>query len=305
MLPLQRFSGFLYSCIALASFGLAGAGCAGGTTSPLGAMAQGGSGGAVGESGSGGGAGVASGMGGGGAEEEPLMPLPEVARIMAIGDSVTRATCWRARLWEQMNQGLPGRFDFVGTLQSDNGCMPTAYDRDNQGYSSSLITEIATGVTTARTCDPACPAMTDLATAFSTATPDIALVHFGTNDVWNARSPTDILNGYSAVVDALRAANPDVRVLVAQIIPMNVTAATCMGCTCAGCPTAIPTLNTQIESWATGKATVRSPIIVVDQYTGFDTAADTRDGVHPNEAGSQKMADAWFGALEPLFATAP
>lgn len=246
------------------------------------------------------------GSGGSGGEAEPLMPLPDVARIMAIGDSVTRATCWRARLWEQLNASLAGRFDLVGTLQSDNGCMPAAYDRDNQGYSSSLITEIVANITTRQGCDPSpCPTMSQVAEAFMTATPDIALVHFGTNDVWNSRAPTAILDGYSALVDALRAANPDVRVLIAQIIPMNVTAATCAGCACAGCPAGVQALNTQIETWATGKATVRSPIEVVDQWTGFDTAADTRDGVHPNETGSQKMADVWFEALQPHFAANP
>jgi lysophospholipase L1-like esterase len=258
----------------------------------------GGSGGSTSQATNGGSGGAAN----GGAGEE-LAPLPSVARIMAIGDSVTRATCWRARLWEQLNQSFAGRFDFVGTLSSDSGCMPSGYDRDNQGYSSSLITEIVGGITTARTCDPnPCPALADLQAAFAVATPDLVLLHFGTNDVWNSRAPADITSGYSAVVDALRAVNPDVRVLAAQIIPMNVTATTCMGCSCAGCPTGIQTLNTQIVAWAAGKATPRSPIYVVDQWTGFDTAVDTNDGVHPNAAGSQKMAGAWFEALEPLFA---
>jgi lysophospholipase L1-like esterase len=35
----------------------------------------------------------------------------------------------------------------------------------------------------------------------------------------------------------------------------------------------------------------------VDQYTGFDATADTRDGVHPNTQGSQKMASKWAAAL--------
>ena len=263
------------------------------------ALANGGSDGSlVGNAGSEGGAGggeAEAGAGGGGGESGVL-------RLMALGDSVTRATCWRALLWEKLNQSFTSRFDFVGMLGSADSCSPAGYDRDNQAYSSSLITEIVAGITTARTCDPnPCPAMTDLQAAFAAATPDIALIHFGTNDVWNGRAAADILNGYSAVVDALRAANPTVNVLVAQIIPMNVTAATCPGCTCAGCPTAIPALNTEIVTWAEGKSTAESPIIVVDQYTGFDVATDTGDGVHPNLAGSQKMADAWYEALEPLF----
>jgi hypothetical protein len=49
-------------------------------------------------------------------------------------------------------------------------------------------------------------------------------------------------------------------------------------------------------------STTASPVVVVDQWTGFSATSDTKDGVHPNDStGSQKMADAWFAALEPLF----
>jgi cellulase/cellobiase CelA1 len=56
-------------------------------------------------------------------------------------------------------------------------------------------------------------------------------------------------------------------------------------------------LNNAIPGWATGKTTAQSPITVVDQWTGFNTATDTYDGVHPNDAGNQKMSDRWYPAL--------
>jgi lysophospholipase L1-like esterase len=230
------------------------------------------------------------------------MPADGVLRIMAVGDSITRATCWRARLWDELNTSFAGRFDMVGTLSSDSGCSPANYDRDNQGYSSSLITEIVAGITTARTCDPACPTLADLSQAFVSARPDVLLMHFGTNDVWNGRAAAAIQDGYSQVVDAVRAANPRVIVLVAQIIPMNPQPTTaCPGCVCASCGTAVPALDQQIVGWAAGKSTAESPIVVVDQLTGYDATADNVDGVHPNAQGSQKMADRWFQALSPLF----
>ena len=81
---------------------------------------------------------------------EPSEPAPlgklttsdGVIRIMPIGDSTTRATCWRAGLWQRLNASFAGRFDFVGTIPKDNGCAPAGYDLDNQAYSSSLVTEI-------------------------------------------------------------------------------------------------------------------------------------------------------------------
>lgn len=221
---------------------------------------------------------------------------------MALGDSITRATCWRAALWQELEQAQPSRFDLVGTLSSDNGCAPSGYDRDNQGYSSSLVTEIVAGITNARTCDPApCPALSDVEAAFQAQKPDVVLMHFGTNDVWNAKPTEDIVNAYTSVVDALRRANPKVVILVAQILPMNVTDLTCSGCTCAGCATGVPALNARITSWAAEHDTSDSPIRVVDQYTGYDPVADNRDGVHPNTDGSAKMAQRWFDALSPLF----
>ncbi|MFL5307977.1 MAG: SGNH/GDSL hydrolase family protein, partial [Polyangia bacterium] len=218
-------------------------------------------------------------------------------RIMAIGDSVTRATCWRDFLWQQLQPSYAGKVDFVGTLQADYGCGVTGFDSDNQGYSSSLVTEVAANVTNARTCDPYCPNMSNLQTAFASAKPQVVLMHWGTNDVWNGKSSASITSAYATVIDALRTANPAVVVLLAQIIPMNVTGATCSGCSCASCSTAIPALNTAITTFAAGKTTTQSPVIVVDQYTGFDATADTRDGVHPNTQGSQKMAAKWYAAL--------
>ncbi len=217
---------------------------------------------------------------------------------MAIGDSITRATCWRDFLWQQLQTNNAGHIDFVGTLQADyTGCGVSGFDPDNQGYSSSLITEVVAGVTSARTCDPFCPALSDLQAAFAATKPQVVLMHWGTNDVWNAKSTASITAAYGTVIDALRAANPAVTVLLAQIIPMNVTSATCSGCSCAGCATGVPALNTAITSFAAGKTTAASPVIAVDQYSGFDATMDTRDGVHPNTQGSQKMASRWYAAL--------
>jgi hypothetical protein len=64
-------------------------------------------------------------------------------------------------------------------------------------------------------------------------------------------------------------------------------------------------LNAAIPSWAAGKTTAQSPIVVVDQWTGFSTAADTADGVHPNDSGIRKIADRWFPALTARLTNTP
>ena len=46
----------------------------------------------------------------------------------------------------------------------------------------------------------------------------------------------------------------------------------------------------RLAALAAEKTTATSSVIVVDQYTGFDPAADTYDGAHPNLVGEEKMA---------------
>jgi lysophospholipase L1-like esterase len=153
-------------------------------------------------------------------------------------------------------------------------------DRDCEGHGGYLVTDLVSGGK--RASEPAA--------WFATGKAEVALMHFGTNDVWNNVAPGPILNAYSTLVDGLRSVTPNVVVFVAQIIPMNPSG-------CAECANRVIQLNSQIPAWAAGESTSSSPIYVVDQWTGFDTATDTGDGVHPNLAGSQKMANKWSAAL--------
>jgi lysophospholipase L1-like esterase len=88
----------------------------------------------------------------------------------------------------------------------------------------------------------------------------------------------------------MRAGNPRMKVLVAQILPMTPSS-------CPECAQRVVDLNAAIPAWAVGKSTAASPVTVVDQWTGFGTATDTGDGVHPNDSGNQKIAARWFPAL--------
>jgi len=228
-------------------------------------------------------------------------------KIVAIGDSTTQSTCWRALLWQTLNGKHAGGFDFVGSHRSDAGCSPSNYDQDNEAYGSSLLSEAVSGLfANNRMCTPLapsgpCPKLNDFITAFQSYKPDVALIHYGTNDVWNSIATSSIMAGFDDLVNGLRAANAGVKIFVAQIIPMNVTDAECGGCGCSACTSNIAALNSAIATWAPMHSTAGSPIGVVDQNTGFDAVADTRDGVHPNDSGSQKMAAKWDAALEPLF----
>lgn len=204
-------------------------------------------------------------------------------RIMPLGDSITGSPgCWRALLWNDLQSAGFTGIDFVGTLPPQGCGIP--YDGDNEGHGGILATDIANQ---------------NLLPGWLAAThPDIVLMHLGTNDVWAARSPDAILAAFSTLVDQMRAQNPNMQILVAQILPMNPG-------NCTACGDRVIALDAAIPSWAAGKTTAQSPIVVVDQWTGFSTATDTMDGVHPGDSGNRKIADRWLPALTARLTSAP
>ena len=205
-------------------------------------------------------------------------------RIMPLGDSITGSPgCWRALLWNRLQDTGHTNIDFVGTL-GPQGC-GVAYDGDNEGHGGALVTNVAD--------------QNQLPGWLAATRPDIVMMHFGTNDVWSNRPTATILAAYSKLVDQMRASNPAMKILVAQIIPMAPT-------TCAECGQRVVALNTRSpagrrrrpprsrRSWWSTSGRASAP------------RADTYDGVHPNASGDQKMADRWYPALAAvLTASAP
>ncbi|MEV5553358.1 cellulose binding domain-containing protein [Nonomuraea wenchangensis] len=196
-------------------------------------------------------------------------------RIMPLGDSITGSPgCWRALLWNKLQSTGYTDIDFVGTLPPQ-GC-GVAHDGDNEGHGGYLATNVANQ---------------NLLPGWLSATrPDVVMMHFGTNDVWSNIPPATILGALTTLVNQMRASNPAMKILVAKIIPMNPSS-------CAECGQRTVNFNNAIPAWASSTSTAQSPITVVDQWTGFNTASDTYDGVHPNAAGDQKMSDKWYPAL--------
>ncbi|WP_108723796.1 SGNH/GDSL hydrolase family protein [Cellulomonas timonensis] len=197
-------------------------------------------------------------------------------RVMALGDSITGSPgCWRALLWQKLQQNGHTNVDMVGTLPAQ-GC-GVAYDGDNEGHGGFLVTNVAD--------------QNQLVGWLAASTPDVVMMHFGTNDVWSNRPTDQILAAYTKLVDQMRASNPNMKILVAKIIPVAPS-------TCAECPARTVALNNAIPGWAASKTTSASPITVVDQWTGWVPATDTYDGVHPSDpAGITKMANVWYPAL--------
>ncbi|HEU5133597.1 MAG TPA: GDSL-type esterase/lipase family protein [Steroidobacteraceae bacterium] len=195
-------------------------------------------------------------------------------RIMPLGDSITAGPgCWRAYLWNQLQTAGYSNIDFVGGVNNGDGC-GLAHDTDHEGHSGFSITGIAD--------------QNQLPPWLTAARPDIIVVHLGTNDMWGGHIPlANKITALTKLIGQMRANNPNVKIVMAQIIPMNAA-----GCTT--CMSDVVAFNNAIVPLAASLNSAQSPIFIVDQWTGFNVVTDTFDQVHPVTSGFIKMANKFF-----------
>jgi lysophospholipase L1-like esterase len=188
-------------------------------------------------------------------------------------------------LWNAIYAAGFSAVDFVGNRPYN---FNDAFDLDNNGYGGYIVRDVLNPVGTGTKWTSSGNLYNgdagDLVDWMTGQKPDIALIHMGTND-GSSGDVAGVLNAYTAIVTAVRARNPNVRIFVAQIIPAS------------GNPSWSSTLNASIPSWASANTTTASPITVVDQWTGFDASTMTVDGTHPNATGQAHMATAWMSAI--------
>lgn len=190
--------------------------------------------------------------------------------------SNTTQECWRAKLWQRLTRaGLPN-IDFVGSVTSSNDCGIPAADRNHEGHPGALAIEYVD-----KNWVPG---------YMSAARPDVVMMHLGTNDVIQRKKTEDVVKAYTKMVEQMRGVNANVHVLVAQLLPID-------NDRFPGANDGIIALNRAFAAWAPTVSTRRSPVVLVDQYTGFDVKKDTTDGEHPNDSGNVKISDRFFPAV--------
>jgi len=213
-----------------------------------------------------------------------LMTLPKSIRIMPIGNSITQASSttysYRYALWKKLiDAEIP--FDFVGSQSTNDGGNPEfppykgrEFDTDNEGHWGKRADEILAG----------------LPDWLLASKPDMVLIHAGTNDMLQFQSVSSTKEELRDMIEAVRAVNPNAIVLLATLIPNTSVDMSAMA--------------TAINALATEENTSSSPVILVDQYTGFDEDDDTYDGIHPALQGEEKMAAKWLDAIVSSFSVA-
>lgn len=198
-----------------------------------------------------------------------------IVKIMPLGDSITESTkgqnSYRYYLWHLiMDRGY--HVDFVGSRHGVGNGPPANpdFDMDHEGHAGWKADEI----------------LGEIQAWATAASPDVVLLHIGTNDVCKKESVDSTVTDIAGIIDTLRTVNPRIQVLMAQLINSS------------NCPPAA--LNARLPALVADKDRPESPIVLVDEYTGFDPPTMTYDGTHPNAEGDSRMAERWFEKLAPM-----
>ena len=201
--------------------------------------------------------------------ESNLSPV----KILALGDSITQGgegyPSYRRNLWFLL-QDAGYSVDFVGSQKSFEGRVSSDledFDLDHEGHWAWELGEIDSR----------------LEDWLEDYTADIVLLHGGTNDFDRGQSNDSTILELDSIVDKLRNDNADVIILIAKIIPMK--------------NKDTDSFNKRIAEFIELKDTDSSPVLMVDQYQGYDPISDNHDNYHPNSIGEKKVAKKWFKAL--------
>lgn len=191
-------------------------------------------------------------------------------RVMPLGDSITDGLVvpggYRIGLWQRfVANGY--KVDFVGSLSNGPASLG---DHDHEGHSGWRIDQIDANIT-----------------GWLQATmPHTVLLHIGTNDVLQNFNLASAPNRLSTLIDHITTTDPTAEVFVATIIPIASSSA----------EAAARTYNAAIPGIVQSKVAAGKHVHLVDMHSAL-TVSDLADGIHPNAAGYDKMAAAWFSAL--------
>ncbi len=213
-------------------------------------------------------------------------------RILPLGDSITHSEGqqygYRYYLWIRLlDAGI--NFDFVGSMRRNFVSNPKwpkhrgrSFDSDHEGHWGWSADQILNGF----------PHRKDqrLAEWLKDYTPDIVLIHLGTNDALQRESSFSTTNELKLIIETLRKDNPNVVILVAKLIPVRDKLIRPL----------IDEFNARLDTVAGETGSISSPVIIVDHYSGFDDETDLQDWLHPNQRGEQKMAERWFEAIRNI-----
>ncbi len=218
-----------------------------------------------------------------------------------MGDSITdgdgKHDSYRRHLWHLLKDA-GYKVEFLGSRHLNgyyNAQPPNPdFDMDHEGHSGwttrNFLSELS-GSNEGRG---------RLGDWLSTHTPDIVLLHIGTNDILTCEDTAGIVARIKKMADVTHTMIPSSTILISTLIPLGNARSLgfddkyCGGR--EGLNTAVNELNDGLEAVLAKVEQVR----IVGANRRIDPTSDLYDGIHPNASGERKIAEAWFVALNAL-----
>jgi uncharacterized repeat protein (TIGR02543 family) len=195
-------------------------------------------------------------------------------KIMPLGDSITSGypgvEGYRKDLyWNLTEFGL--NVDFVGSQKNGTG-----FDNDNEGHLGYSADQIRDDVTGWLVSNPA----------------DVVLLHIGTNDIQSEQNVSEIVAEVGGILDNIYQwgvnNNRTVTVILARIILSDNSTLN----------SATMAYNDELQTMASTRIANGSRLIMVDMEHALIYPTDLGlDGIHPTEAGYEKMSAVWYNSL--------
>ncbi|MBF8963548.1 hypothetical protein I0P70_09835 [Pontibacter sp. FD36] len=243
--------------------------------------------------------------------EEEIEPQLEEAplRILPLGNSITQGgdthPSYRYELWKTLvDAGLD--FEFVGSMdtnwrfdatnpeQSADAASPVIgqeykgakFLNKHEGHWGWTTSDMLNGYEKPTQYKRDKGKLSDWLKGY---TPDVVLMHLGTNDMIYSKTTKGTLERIEQIIGLLRADNENVAIMLAKITPIPSTYANV---------DSTQHFVSLIPELASRLSTQKSPIIVVDINTGYYPDTHTYDSLHPNTAGEKFIAKRWYDAIK-------
>ena len=195
-------------------------------------------------------------------------------KVMPLGDSITDGFTvsggYRTQLYTRLAaDGLTGSIDFVGSMSSGPASL---LDREHEGLVGWSIGDLAGSIDGWMT----------------SYTPKVVMLMIGTNDILHSLDMTTAPTRLGSLIDQICAKLPaGGKVYVAQITPLTDPTNNAL----------VNQYNAAIPGVVQSKVNQGKPVFLVNMNNVI-TISDLSDGIHPTQAGYDKMGNAWYAIIK-------
>ncbi len=206
-------------------------------------------------------------------------------KVMPLGDSITEAkqgySSYRRVAWKNF-AAAKCSMNFVGSRQGvskgfrDSAQVPppvSDFDLNHEGHWDYTVDQV----------------LPRLGGWISAASPDVVMLHLGSNDLVRDQGAQSTLVELGQVIDTIHSLRPEVVIVVARLIPAEENRSD------------IAAFNAGLDGLISSRTSSKQPIRIVDLFSVVSVSADLYDGIHPNANGERKIGDGFAnGVLQAL-----